>query len=189
MAGPGWVLAACEARDVDHGGVRPAPAFGCLATVPTRLASRLRTISSHSDHAPPPNKAPRAESRTARHIVCQNGSAVSARAHAAARSEYRMRTRIGAVHTETVWVHTKSPTFKKSLFWTPLRHPAQMPQSSSARASGGPCTKRCTRRAVDSESGIARLHGACIGRARRRNMLNVNFCSQKYIFPHRPRAW
>ena len=71
MAGPGRVLAACEARGVDHGGVRPAPAFGHLAAVPTRLPSRIRTVSSHSDHAPPPNKAPRAESRTARHIVCQ----------------------------------------------------------------------------------------------------------------------
>ena len=44
-----------------------------------------------------------------------------------ARSEYRLRTRTGAVYTGVVWVHTKSPTFKKSLFWTPLRHPAQMP--------------------------------------------------------------
>mgnify|MGYP006088325889 CR=1 FL=1 len=69
---------------------------------------------------------------------------MSARAHAAARSEYRMRTRTGAVHTETVWVHTKSPTFKKSLILAPCRHPAQMPQDSIARANGGPYETRCT---------------------------------------------
>ena len=58
-----------------------------------------------------------------------------------ARSEYRLRTRTGAVYTGVVSVHTNSPTFEKSLFWTVCgtlsrchRAPARVPAAGRARS-------------------------------------------------------
>ena len=123
---------------VDQGGVRPTPAFGCLAIVPTRLPSRLRTISSPSDHAPLqiwlPCRVPHRMTPRVSKWKCREREP-----HATAQSGYYLRTRDGTVHTETPSVHTNSPTFEKSLIWTPL--PAPCPDATELQ-------RVCQRRAV-----------------------------------------